>query len=62
VADNKGGSYMTMFSKGGLIFGVINIIGNFGTVSRGRRVPRSQPRLATALSCVALCCSLVWEA
>lgn len=32
VANNKGGSYMTMFSKGGFIFGVINIIGNFGTV------------------------------
>jgi hypothetical protein len=32
VEDNKGGSYLTMFSKGGLIFGVINIIGNFGTV------------------------------
>lgn len=26
------GSYMTMFSRGGLIFGIINIIGNFGTV------------------------------
>lgn len=32
VADNKEGSYITMFSKGGLIFGVINVIGNFGTV------------------------------
>ncbi|KAL4418865.1 hypothetical protein ABPG77_002621 [Micractinium sp. CCAP 211/92] len=32
VADNKGGSYLTMFSKGGFIFGVINVIGNFGTV------------------------------
>ncbi|KAK9808723.1 hypothetical protein WJX72_002523 [[Myrmecia] bisecta] len=32
VADNKGGSYLTMFSKGGFIFGIINIIGNFGTV------------------------------
>ena len=32
VVDNRGGSYMTMFSKGGLIFGVINVIGNFGTV------------------------------
>lgn len=27
-----GGSYLTMFSKGGFIFGIINIIGNFGTV------------------------------
>ncbi|EFN55634.1 hypothetical protein CHLNCDRAFT_133809 [Chlorella variabilis] len=32
VADNKGGSYVTMFSEGGFIFGIINIIGNFGTV------------------------------
>jgi hypothetical protein len=32
VHDNKQGSYMTMFSKGGFIFGVINVIGNFGTV------------------------------
>ncbi len=30
VADNKGGSYLTMFSKSGFIFGIINIIGNFG--------------------------------
>ncbi len=32
VADNKHGSYLTMFSKSGFIFGIINIIGNFGTV------------------------------
>ncbi|KXZ51617.1 hypothetical protein GPECTOR_12g581 [Gonium pectorale] len=32
VADNMGGSYLTMFSKSGIIFGIINIIGNFGTV------------------------------
>ncbi|EFJ41619.1 hypothetical protein VOLCADRAFT_68028, partial [Volvox carteri f. nagariensis] len=32
VADNMGGSYLTMFSKKGIIFGIINIIGNFGTV------------------------------
>jgi Na+/proline symporter len=32
VDGNKGGSYLTMFSQGGLIFGIINIIGNFGTV------------------------------
>merc|ERR1712168_1149488 len=29
---NKGGSYLTFFSPGGLIFGVVNIVGNFGTV------------------------------
>ena len=32
VEDNRGGSYLTMISKGGIIFGIINIVGNFGTV------------------------------
>jgi len=32
VSGNAGGSYLTMRSKNGLIFGVINIIGNFATV------------------------------
>jgi len=32
VADNNGGSYVTMMSLGGLKFGIINIVGNFGTV------------------------------
>jgi SSS family transporter len=32
VKDNRGGSYLTMISKGGIIFGIINIVGNFGTV------------------------------
>lgn len=32
VPDNKDGSYLTMLSLGGLKFGIINIIGNFGTV------------------------------
>ena len=27
---NKGGSYLTFFSSGGLIFGIVNIVGNFG--------------------------------
>ncbi|CAM8937658.1 unnamed protein product [Rhodiola kirilowii] len=29
---NHKGSYVTMLSSGGLVFGIINIIGNFGTV------------------------------
>jgi len=29
---NKGGSYLTFFSSGGLVFGIVNIVGNFGTV------------------------------
>ncbi|KAI0311068.1 urea transporter [Amylostereum chailletii] len=32
VSGNAGGSYLTMRSKNGLIFGVINVIGNFATV------------------------------
>ncbi|KAL5532400.1 hypothetical protein ACEPAF_5970 [Sanghuangporus sanghuang] len=32
VSGNAGGSYLTMRSKNGLIFGVINIVGNFATV------------------------------
>ncbi|KAH9911332.1 urea transporter [Epithele typhae] len=32
VAGNAQGSYLTMRSKNGLIFGVINVIGNFATV------------------------------
>merc|ERR1711994_330614 len=29
---NKGGSYMTFYSTGGLVFGIVNLVGNFGTV------------------------------
>jgi SSS family transporter len=32
VSGNNGGSYLTMLSSGGLVFGIINIVGNFGTV------------------------------
>uniref|UniRef100_A0A383W3Q7 Urea active transporter n=1 Tax=Tetradesmus obliquus TaxID=3088 RepID=A0A383W3Q7_TETOB len=32
VANNKEGSYLTMWSVNGLVFGIINVIGNFGTV------------------------------
>jgi Na+/proline symporter len=32
VHNNKEGSFLTMWSLDGLIFGIINIIGNFGTV------------------------------
>jgi len=32
VIDNNDGSYLTMLSLGGLKFGIINIVGNFGTV------------------------------
>jgi urea-proton symporter len=32
VSGNKSGSYLTMLSSDGLMFGLINIVGNFGTV------------------------------
>jgi len=32
VAGNRDGSYLTMLSSQGLMFGIINIVGNFGTV------------------------------
>lgn len=32
VTGNYKGSYLTMLSSGGLVFGIINIVGNFGTV------------------------------
>lgn len=32
VKNNYAGSYLTMWSRSGIIFGIINIIGNFGTV------------------------------
>lgn len=32
VSGNYDGSYLTMLSSGGLVFGIINIVGNFGTV------------------------------
>lgn len=32
VKNNEQGSYLTFISGGGLMFGIINIIGNFGTV------------------------------
>lgn len=32
VKDNRDGSYLTMLSLRGLMFGLVNIVGNFGTV------------------------------
>jgi Na+/proline symporter len=51
IDGNAGGSYLTMRSKSGLIFGVINIVGNFATVFNDQaywqRAIASQP-----VSCV----------
>ena len=48
VAGNSMGSYITLASMGALIFGVINIVGNFGTVfvdqSYWQRAIASRPR------------------
>jgi SSS family transporter len=32
IDGNNSGSYLTMTSEGGMIFGIINVVGNFGTV------------------------------
>lgn len=32
LEDNRGNNFLTMLSKSGFIFGIINIVGNFGTV------------------------------
>ncbi|BEI81538.1 hypothetical protein CcaverHIS002_0206980 [Cutaneotrichosporon cavernicola] len=48
IKDNAGGSYLTLRSKSGLIFGVMNIVGNFGTVFNDQaywqRAIASQPQ------------------
>merc|ERR1719276_343895 len=36
VSGNEGGSYLTMLSADGLMFGIINVVGNFGTVFVGQ--------------------------
>jgi urea-proton symporter len=38
IAGNAQGSYLTMRSKNGIIFGVINVIGNFATVFQDQAV------------------------
>ena len=38
VSGNAHGSYVTIRSKNGLIFGVINVIGNFATVFQDQAV------------------------
>ena len=50
VAGNANGSYLTMRSKNGLIFGVINTVGNFATVFQDqvRLLPGLFNRMAAA--------------
>jgi hypothetical protein len=64
---NRGGSYLTMLSVSGLEFGVINIVGNFGTVFcdqsywQARSMPSLQPSPTGRPACHAAChaaCSL----
>lgn len=51
VEGNAFGTYLTLASVGALIFGIINIVGNFGTVfvdqSYWQRAIASRPRAAT---------------
>ena len=51
VAGNAQGSYLTMRSKSGLIFGVLNLVGNFGTVFNDQayfqRAIASRPETST---------------
>ena len=42
VDGNKGGSYLTMQSREGAIFFVINIVGNFGTVFLDNGTPSTK--------------------
>jgi Na+/proline symporter len=58
-AGNAENSYLTMDSYGGVIFGIINIVGNFGTVfcdqaywQRACKKPLSRCYAATAVMCV----------
>lgn len=50
VEGNASGSYLTMASTGALIFGIINIVGNFGTVfvdqAYWQRAIAAEPRAA----------------
>ena len=43
VSGNAQGSYLTIRSKNGLIFGVINVIGNFATVFQDQAVSPEAP-------------------
>lgn len=42
VRDNREGSYMTMYSANGLYFGLVNIVGNFGTGMFCATAPRAE--------------------
>ena len=55
VDGNKGGSYLTMLSKGGFVFGIINIVGNFGTVYN------DQVGFSTGSASTAGIAALIWR-
>ena len=46
VAGNSEGAYLTMASTGALVFGIINIVGNFGTIFIDQAYCNLQPRSA----------------
>ena len=66
VSGNMDGSYLTFFSSNGLTFGIINIIGNFGTVFCDQAYwvcselfTSSSWRLSTSSSLCCVCCGAV---
>ena len=56
VGTNRDGSYLTMISGDGLMFGVINIVGNFGTVfvdqSYWQSAIAARPSSAARVTCL----------
>ena len=56
IHGNKEGSFLTMLSEGGLIFGIINVVGNFGTVFVDQAYWQSA--IAGALRCTRGCTRL----
>lgn len=48
VEGNAGGSYLTMNSREGGIFFVINIVGNFGTVSFSSLLAKAKQKITRA--------------
>uniref|UniRef100_A0A0E0CPZ4 Ethylene insensitive 3-like DNA-binding domain-containing protein n=1 Tax=Oryza meridionalis TaxID=40149 RepID=A0A0E0CPZ4_9ORYZ len=60
VAGNFKGSYLAMLSSGALVFGIINIVGNFGTVfvENGYWMPPASSQADTP--CVEVCRAQLW--
>ena len=63
VAGNSEGAYLTMASTGALVFGIINIVGSFGTSSLTKNIGRRQslqgPDLGSLLGLTVGICSWI---